>query len=308
ELTTDLLPGATLEPVPETALADDMTGLVLATVPVALVPPPLAATGTDPWSPGRMAVLITWIAVLASLLAGALTLRTAIETAEKRRRFTSAVTHELRTPLTTFRMYTEMLAEDMVDEAKRREYLRTLQDESARLGALVENVLTYARLEEGRAPARRQPVPFGELMDRLRPTLERRVADADGILAVETKGDADAVLRVDSDAVSQILFNLVDNACKYGREGGAAAVTLSADAGSGTLRFRVADRGPGVPSKHRSGVFKPFDRGDRGAGDAVQGVGLGLALARGLARELGGDLRLEDSPAGATFVLELPAV
>ncbi len=306
DLAREQLPRARLVPVSETALADDTTGLVLATVPVALVPPRLKVVSLDPWTPGSLAVLVTWIAVLTSILAAGLTLRAAIETAEKRRRFTSAVTHELRTPLTTFRMYTEMLAEDMVDEAKRREYLRTLQDESARLGALVENVLTYARLEEGRAPARRQPVPFGDLMDRLRPPLERRVADADGVLAVDVQGDTAAVVQVDSDAVSQILFNLVDNACKYGREGGAAAVTLSAETGSDTLRFRVTDRGPGVPAKHRAGVFKPFDRGDRGAGDAVQGVGLGLALARGLARELGGDLRLEDG-AGTTFILELPS-
>ena len=78
-------------------------------------------------------------------------LRASIAFGERRSRFASAVTHELRTPLTTFRMYSEMLADDMVpDEGQRRVYLATLKEESGRLATLVENVLTYARLEEGR--------------------------------------------------------------------------------------------------------------------------------------------------------------
>ena len=68
----------------------------------------------------------------------------------------------------------------------------------------------------------------------------------------------------------------------------------------------MSDDGPGIPAPHRRSVFRPFHRGDRDAGDAVQGVGLGLALSRGLARELGGDLVLEETSAGAAFLLTLP--
>src|SRR5690606_2621240 len=104
------------------------------------------------------ALVITWIAVLAAVVAGGLILRASMRLAERRGRFVSAVTHELRTPLTTFRRYSDMLAEGAIpDEGRRQEYLRTLQAESQRLGTIVENVLEYARLGSARAGGRRAP-------------------------------------------------------------------------------------------------------------------------------------------------------
>jgi signal transduction histidine kinase len=115
-------------------------------------------------------------------------------------------------------------------------------------------------------------------------------------------------LKTDPEAVSQILFNLVDNACKYGRGEGGGAVELSAQAAGRVLHLRVRDRGVGVPRRSRRAIFQAFDRGGRDVSDAHPGVGLGLALARGLARDLGGDLVLEPTPGGpgATFCLWLP--
>ncbi len=301
---SDLFPDATLRPVSVEQAENDETGRVLATVPAEFVvaeEPPLEPEG---FSPARLGLLLMWIAGAGAALAVGLTLRASISFGESRSRFASTVTHELRTPLTTFRMYSEMLAAGMVtDKAKQQEYLETLEHESARLATLVENVLAYSRLEDGRARARSEELTLTELLERVMPPVERRVADCDVELSLDA-GDA-ADLSVDVNAVGQILFNLVDNACKYGVTEESRRVWVDASTTRGRLRVTVRDEGPGIPAG--ASVFRPFDRGAADAYPDVPGVGLGLALSRGLARELGGDLTLERGGTGARFVLDLPA-
>jgi signal transduction histidine kinase len=111
----------------------------------------------------------------------------------------------------------------------------------------------------------------------------------------------------DVEAVTQILFNLVDNACKYAVSATDRTLELLTNVKADTLELSVRDRGPGIPENHRKAIFSPFHRGDRGSGDKTPGVGLGLALSRGLARDLGGDLRLDPPSApGTRFTLTLP--
>jgi signal transduction histidine kinase len=306
EQISDLFADAQLVPVP--GAAEVAGGMMLATIPAALrVPPPVAATA-GLLSPARLTLALTWLAVLGTLAAVAVTLQASVAFGEKRSRFASAVTHELRTPLTTFRMYSEMLAEGMVaDPDQRQVYLETLRDESGRLSGLVENVLAYARLEEGRAPARPAPTTLGAALDHVTAHLRQR-AEASGMsLDVAIDAPRDTPLETDTEVVGQILGNLVDNACKYAAEAEDHVIRLHARAEDATVALRVSDRGPGVGARHAKAIFNPFDRGERGRGDAMPGVGLGLALARGLARDLGGDLVLEASGAqGACFKLTLP--
>ena len=218
------------------------------------------------------------------------------------------MTHELRTPLTTFRMYSEMLATGVVQgDERRREYLETLQREADRLARLVENVLGYARLEEGRYRGRRERLTAAELLARVLEPLRQRTSQAAVQLVVDGTAGEHCV-DVDADAVTQILFNLVDNACKYAATAEPREVRLEVGAEAQVLVLRVRDFGPGVPATYRRRIFAPFDRGGREtAENQTPGVGLGLALARALARELGGDLLLEESPRGAVFALRLPA-
>ena len=252
----------------------------------------------------------TWGVTLLGLVVLGFTLRAAIGYGERRARFASAVTHELRTPLTTFRMYSEMLADGMVtDPVAQREYLTTLQRESDRLARVVENVLAWSRLEEGRFTARRVAHEVGALLDRIAPVLQRRLAEA-GLRLELHAGEAEraATVSTDEDAVGQILFNLADNAAKYARDGASPVVELRATLAGERVLLAVRDHGPGVPAAHRARIFAPFDRGAVAASsNDVPGVGLGLALARGLARDLGGELTLDPANgSGARFVLSLP--
>lgn len=313
EQITDLFTGAALVPVVGLPRDNDPGGTMLATIPVALEVPRPAPPATGFVTPARSTLAVTWMAVLAGIAAVAVSLRASIAYGVKRSRFASAVTHELRTPLTTFRMYSEMLAEDMVSDPEQRQtYLNTLRDESGRLSAIVENVLAYARLEEGRRPARSVTTTVARLLDDVVPNLRRR-ADAAGLeLLVEGDVAAPASLSVDVEAVGQILFNLVDNACKYAAGSEDRTVHLTAGVRDTRLVLAVRDHGPGVPNKKAKAIFDAFDRGARNEGDPSPGVGLGLALARGLARDTGGDLTLRprvaggEGAGGACFELTLP--
>ncbi|MDP6381487.1 MAG: HAMP domain-containing sensor histidine kinase, partial [Phycisphaerae bacterium] len=227
----------------------------------------------------------------------------------RRGAFVSAVTHEMRTPLTTFRMYAEMLAEGMLtDEAKRRQYLGTLRREADRLGHLVENVLAYARLDGGRPGSRLTSVTAGELLDETRQRLAERAEEVAMDLVVEAAEDARmATVRVDRSAVEQILFNLVDNSCKYAASASDQRIHIEAHRSAGGVSLRVRDHGPGIADGDAKRLFRAFSKSARDAAHSAPGVGLGLALSRRLARSMGGELSLETGAGeGAAFVLTLP--
>ncbi|MBL8843466.1 MAG: HAMP domain-containing histidine kinase [Planctomycetes bacterium] len=305
-----LLPGADLVPLLGAPAEGPELASALSSIPARLVlPPALAAAVAAPiggWSATRTTLALAWLAVVAALLVGGRLVGSSVALAQRRHRFASAVTHELRTPLTTFRLYSEMLADGMVTAPEQRQsYLQTLKEQSARLATLVENVLAYARLEERGTATRRTRVTLAELVERHAPSLARRASDA-GFEFRCTVEAGDTPLDTDPEAVGQVLFNLVDNACKYGRGEALARIELCAAAHADHVALEVRDHGSGVAAALRSAIFEPFERGARND-DARPGVGLGLALARGLARDLGGELELlaSDEP-GARLCLRLP--
>ena len=290
----DLLPNAELLP----ATTGDTTRM-LATLPLRLEPGPVATALPPSWSPLRASLVVGWVFVLLATAAVAGLMLWSLSLSERRAAFVSAVTHELRTPLTTFRMYTEMLSEGMVEE-KRDRYVATLRREADRLGHLVENVLSYARIEGGRSTGTLESLDTTELVARVERRLAERCAEAGMELEVELDDDPKKV-RVDPTAAEQILFNLVDNAAKYAPSKEDPRIVLSV---RGT-EFRVRDFGPGIPDDERRKIFEPFAKGNAHAAGTKPGVGLGLALCRRLARQMKGDLRVEPAEPGAVFVLTL---
>jgi signal transduction histidine kinase len=350
EAIADLCPDAELVGVDNSRNeADPSDRRRLATLPLRLEPAPEAEAAVVGWSPLRLVLGIAWIGAVLALAAVITLFVGAVSLGERRAAFVSAVTHELRTPLTTFAMYSEMLARGFVrDPERQRQYHETLLAESSRLGHLIENVLAYARLERGRtaSPASR---PFGPLfeasVERIRPRLEAAGFELETELSAEA---ATGPVAVDPLALDQILFNLADNASKYARQALDRRLTLSASleprrpgwltavkrvlgfprgntrlnsseasssdgkagTGGGSLVIRFRDRGPGVPPADRDRIFRPFIKSARDAAHSAPGVGLGLALSRRLARDVGGDLTLapcpDDGP-GACFQITLPA-
>ena len=303
----DLLPSVDLEPVMDTARTD--VTRMLATLPVQVVVP-AAELGVGPWSAMRVALATAWACLLIAAVAAGVLLHGVLSLSERRASFVSAVTHELRTPLTTFRMYSEMLAQDMVpDEAKRRRYLDTLRVEADRLSHLVENVLAYARLERGRDGKRRVQVTIGELVSHATGRLEERARQAEMTLVAKVAADAaELSIWTDESAVEQILFNLVDNACKYASGSRDRRIHIDIGNTGSQVEFRVRDHGAGISADEAKEMFEPFSKSAVQAANSAPGVGLGLALCRRLAKQLGGRLELKSTDGqGATFCLILPS-
>jgi signal transduction histidine kinase len=310
--TADLLPQANLAPVQSDADAEPTR--MLAGLPVQLVVADTATalarlSGVD--APLQWALGFGWIALLLALLAVAGLLWGVLSLSERRAAFVSSVTHELRTPLTTFRMYAEMLARDMVPSPeRRREYLETLKTESERLTHLVENVLSYARLERGRRPKRAERTTAAALVERFEPRLAERAIRAQ--MQLDCKVDpsaADATLLTDVGVVEQILFNLVDNAAKYAGRATDRRICLHAERHGDFIHFSVSDFGPGFASPKQAARSAPFSKSAQEAAESAPGVGLGLALCRRLARELGGRLDIAAKNGhcpGAAVTLKLP--
>lgn len=301
----DLLPAANLVPAGN---GDPFDSRRLAALPARLIPGPPVAVGMTGTSPVRLFLLLTWVALAVAAGATAILLAGAMRLSERRAAFVSAVTHELRTPLTTFRMYAEMLAEGMVpDPAKREHYLRTLCAESNRLTHLVENVLAYARIERGRMKSRAEQVTVQAVVDRVLPRIKERTEQAGMQLVTECGVAATAAgMLTDVSAVEQILFNLVDNACKYAARADDRRVHLSVQPVSCSVVFRVWDHGPGISREDERRLFRPFSKSAQKAAESAPGVGLGLALCRRLAKQIGGRLAFVRAPGGACFELTLP--
>ena len=119
-------------------------------------------------------------------------------------------------------------------------------------------------------------------------------------------GVAERVVRTNPLALEQILFNLVDNACKYAGRAADKRITLSGKVEPGGVALRIEDRGPGIPAAQAARLFRPFSKSSQEAADSAPGLGLGLALSRRMVRSMGGDLRYDGSAAGAAFILTLP--
>ncbi|NIP84143.1 MAG: hypothetical protein GTO03_00700 [Planctomycetales bacterium] len=306
----DLIPDLELVAVYDESQAD-LTRM-LATLPVELIvtlPTAADATAGEPLSPLMFSLLVAWGCLLLAALAAAVLLAGVMALSERRGAFVSAVTHELRTPLTTFRMYAEMLVEGMVpDAARRQQYLRTLKAESDRLCHLVENVLSYARLERGKPAGTLSQVSVCQLVEGIQPGLADRAGQAQMQLLVDVQPQAEhKMLKTDVAAVEQVMINLVDNACKYAADGDDRRIHLEVRTADGYLLLQIRDHGPGIARRERRRLFRPFTKSAQQAAHTAPGVGLGLALCRRIARQLHGRCYLDQTDAGgAKFVLKLP--
>jgi len=218
---------------------------------------------------------------------------------DNRNRFMRMVSHELRTPATAISGFAEMLSNDWtaLTEPEIAEFLSIILRQSTHLSLLVDDLLTLSHLETGRLR-----LHLGIINLKQAATEAISLVDSRYGVAVETTIDPSITLIADPDRLVQVIRNLVENAAKYGKVGVAVSAAV---VGSG-CDIVVSDRGPGVPPELAARVFRFWDRGEKD-GSRVRGYGMGLAIARHLARAMVGDLVYRPShPVGSEFVLSLP--
>ena len=221
--------------------------------------------------------------------------------------FLSAMSHELRTPLNAIAGYVDLLdlgVHGPLNEAQARAITRIKRSQEILLG-LISDVLNFARVEAGRMEYRSELVPLAPLLEGLEEVVAQQVSAK--TLTYEAAGIDGVVVRGDSDRIQQIMINLLSNAAKFTEPGGSIRVTAEVRGPIATVAVR--DTGRGIPPERLTEIFDPFVQIDRHRTDSSQqGVGLGLAISRELARGMGGDLTVESTPGeGSTFILTLPS-
>jgi signal transduction histidine kinase len=230
---------------------------------------------------------------------------------QARTRFFRSVSHDLRTPLTAIRGMLENLQD--VAPPEQQASLTTLEDETARLARLVEELL-HPPADGMLLPAERRPVHL-DMLARAICDLQQGRARRAGIMLTCTVPDSLPPVYGDRDRLKQALLNLLDNALRFTPAGGSVTVEVTAahpdPAGAPAVRLSVADSGPGVPAELRERIWERGVRGaDLGYPDAdgeQRGAGLGLAIVREIVTAHGGQVRVDaQAPQGARFMLELP--
>lgn len=214
---------------------------------------------------------------------------------EARRAFFASVSHDLRSPLAALQAAVEALRDGVAPDPDR--YLASIEGDIRVLNHLVDDLFLLARIESGGFEYERVPVDLAEIADEAIEVLAP-VSQAAG---VRVRLDADGGSRINTgpDPVGRVLRNLLDNAIRYAPAGSEITVTVQ-----GPATIRVADQGPGFPPAFTDAAFEEFSRADPARSRSTGGVGLGLAVARELVEELGGQIWAEPGPGGVvTFTL-----
>lgn len=223
---------------------------------------------------------------------------------ERQRRFSSDVSHELRTPLTAIRGETELALRRNRTAEEYRAALETIQKESVSMGNTVEDLLLLARAETGGLPTTKTPVVTSDFLD----VVSNKATQLGKSKQVQVKvvdSDAPKQFLAAENYLSLALGNLLSNAVKHSPESGVVTLTCK-KAGSHALTFTVADQGEGIPPVLLEKIFDPFFRVDSARNRIAGGVGIGLSLARAMAKLHGGDVRAESSQGrGSQFHLTI---
>ena len=258
--------------------------------------------------------LAIWIAGLALVLGiavfgGYLLLRDVnrdVRMTEVRAQFIASVSHELKTPLTAIRMFAETLSLGAARAMSERslEYLETIVNESERLARLVDNVLDFSKIEQGKKIYRSRPMRLEDVAESALRTMQFPLAQQGFQLHFSVQPDMPE-LSADPVAIQQAILNVLTNAMNY--SGDAREIDLRLAARGGDAVFDVEDRGLGLAPEERKHVFEKFYRAPSHEARLIAGTGLGLTLVAHIAKAHGGRVEVESAPGvGSIFSILLP--
>ena len=214
------------------------------------------------------------------------------------------VSHDLQTPLASMRAILEALSDGVVEEPETvKRYLNTAQRDVRSLSALIDDLFQMAQLDAGGIPLEKEDASLADLISDTLESFSALASQQEITLEGSVEEDVDPVL-MDTQRIGRVLNNLIGNALRHTPAGGQVEVRARR-AGSG-VEVTVCDSGEGIRAEDLPNVFESFYRGEKSRSRATGGAGLGLAIARGIVREHGGEIRVESQPGDTRFIFILP--
>ena len=257
----------------------------------------------------KLLYLMLFAVIIIIMLIGIVVMVRAViheaEISRMKSEFVSNVSHELKTPLALIRLFGETLESGIVnDERKRQEFYSIIRKESERLTHLINNVLDFSRMDTG---VKKYNFKEADLVEVVRSTLEAykfHIRD-DGFKIESELPDESITLKIDKDAISQVLLNLLNNAVKYSEERKYILVKVCRKSASALIS--VTDHGVGIPKEELKKIFDKFYRVSTAKTRETRGTGLGLTLAKHIVEAHGGEVQVESEPGkGSKFTVTIP--
>lgn len=220
--------------------------------------------------------------------------------------FINNMTHELKTPISTVSLASEMLGDSSVEKSKDKlnHYVQIIREENSRLGLLVENILQTAVLEKGEFKLRPQTVDIHEIIDRAISNIRLQIEKRDGEIFVE-KNANESILVADPIHLTNVIYNLLDNALKYAKE--KPVIKIATHNLNHSIHILVSDNGIGIAKENQKKIFDTFYRVPTGNVHNVKGFGLGLSYVKTAVEKHGGSISVESEPGkGSAFKINIP--
>ncbi len=218
--------------------------------------------------------------------------------------FLANISHEIRTPMTGILGYSDILKRDNISKEDRDDAVKIIDQNANHLLALIDEILDISKIEAGKFDFENEEVDLSAFLNEFYSLINVKFEDKGIDLIFKNRGKIPETIMTDPKRLKQILFNILGNAIKF-TDKGFVELTVSYIKESNLLSLKIKDTGIGISPEQKKKLFKPFEQGDSSVGRKFGGTGLGLVLTKGLARGMGGDIKILESKVGVGTTMEV---